>query len=168
MDFVAVAFAIPSRVALETDEGERSTGYVTHFEGGCIWVYLRGAADPSLRSSVRLVFRREGESSLGMGGTVIWSAQDRVAVEVLHPVDRAIVRQWGAGAVADVSEFVRLHRAELPTAEFSPVNVVTMVTEAASTHPIATNDPCAEAQNPGDEGGWPEVPPEGRPAAVTR
>ena len=117
-----VAFAIPSRVALETDLGDRASGYVTHFEGGCIWVYLRGAAEPSFRSSVRLVFRREGEASLGMAGVVIWSAQDRVAVEVQHPVDRAIIRDWGRGEPADVSEFVKLHHTELPTAEFDPVS----------------------------------------------
>ncbi len=119
-----VAFAIPSRVALETDDGRRWTGYVTHFEGGCIWVYLRSAPEPSFRSSVRLVFRREGEASLGMAGEVIWSAQDRVAVEVQHPVDTAIVGQWARGEAADVSDFVRLHGAELPTAELYPVGKI--------------------------------------------
>ena len=131
MDSVAVAFAIPSRVALETGDGGRCTGYVTHFEGGCIWAYVRGLVSPSFRSSVRLVFRRDGESSLGMAGLIIWSAQDRVAVEVQHPVDRAIVRQWSRGEVADVSEFVRLDRTEVPTAEFSPVAAVAMAMNGA-------------------------------------
>ena len=171
MDSVAVAFAIPSRVALETDEGRRSTGYVTHFEGGCIWVYLRGAADPSLRSSVRLVFRREGESSLGMGGTVIWSAQDRVAVEVQHPVDRAIVRQWACGEAADVSDFVRLDRTELPTAEFSPVGVIGGMAEAAAkTDPTPADDPRrspARSTPTVDEGAWPQTDREEQPTAVS-
>ncbi len=131
MDSVAVAFAIPSRVALETGDGGRCTGYVTHFEGGCIWAYVRGLVSPSFRSSVRLVFRREGESSLGMAGVIIWSAQDRVAVEVRHPVDRAIVRQWSRGEAADVSEFVRLDRTEVPTAEFSPVDAVVVAMTGA-------------------------------------
>ena len=116
-----VAFAVPRRVVLETDDGGRWTGFVTHFEGDCIWVYLRAVDTPPLRSSVRLVFRREGEASLGMGARVMWQNHDRIAVEVHHPVDRTIVRQWARGEPADASELVRVDRTEAPTAEFPPV-----------------------------------------------
>lgn len=115
-----VAFAIPTQVCIEGD-GARVSGYVTHFEGGCVWVYLRGGTDLSFRIPVRLIFSREGEASLGMAGVVLWASRNRVAVEVQHVVDLAIVRQWSRGEPADVSEFVRVERAELPTAEFSPI-----------------------------------------------
>ena len=128
-----VAFAVPNSVTLEAEDGGRSTADVTHFEGGCIWVYLRRGADLSYRASLRLVFRQEGEASLGMGGVVIWSANGRIAIEVQHPVDRSIVRQWSRGLAADVSEFVRLDRTELPTAEYAPLQHAGMMIRSEPT-----------------------------------
>jgi len=140
---VVVSFAVPSRVSFEAEDGVRRTGYVTHLKGCCIWIYLKDAHEAGLRSWVRLVFRRDGESSLGMAGQVVWSAQDRVTVEVHHPVDRAIVRAWSRDESADVSEFVRLNRTEVPTAEIYPsveiVDALSVPTTSAQ-HVTPTED----------------------------
>ncbi|MEM7676613.1 MAG: hypothetical protein AAF449_11480 [Myxococcota bacterium] len=136
-----VSFAVPSRVSFEADSGVRRTGYVTHFEGNRIWIYLKDAKGATLHAQVHLVFRRDGEASLGMAGRVAWSVQDRVSIEVHHPVDRAIVRAWSQDEAADVSDFVRLDRAEVPTAEFYPsVEIVDALSEAAQQSITPTDD----------------------------
>lgn len=170
-----VAFAIPGRVVLESNDGGRWTGHVTHFEGDCIWVYLRDVAAPPLRSSVRLVFRRPGEASLGMGASVMWLNQERVAVEVDHPVDRMIVRQWARGETADASELVRVDGTETPTAEFPPVveALIDRLDGASLPHPRRTPDtaptraPAVDVSQPPtlDEGPWPDPALDGSSSA---
>ena len=71
-------------------------------------------------------------------------------MEVQHPVDRAIVQCWASGEAADMSEFVRLHRAEVPTAEVYPI-------ERRLLDPANTDDLSAASEfSPTVEASWPD------------
>lgn len=107
------AFPVPSRVVLEGPGGARAAAYVAEIEPSCVWVYTREPLPDTFRAHVRLTFRLEGGPSLGMSGRVVWRSQDRASIEIAHPLDRALIREWARGRSADLDR----HRAVVVEAE---------------------------------------------------
>lgn len=103
-------FPVPSELSLEVAQaGGLLPAKLTAFAPAMVWMELALEVPLTKGDEVRVVFREDGGSCLGMRATVVWAATGgRVAVSVRSDVDRTVLAQWALGQPADLSVLMRL------------------------------------------------------------
>lgn len=107
---MSATFPIPTEVSLESARlSDPQPAKLTAFAPGMVWVELVLSVQILKDESIRIVFREEEGSCLGMASTVVWSAAPRVALKVVGEVDRTVLAQWALGKPADLEALMVVH-----------------------------------------------------------